>query len=430
MTSIHQIVEEQRNFFRTGITKKLEHRRQQLIALRTLVEKEERVLTEAVYKDLRRMPKITYGMELLSVFLEIDYMLDNLDKWTSPQVVEKTFLSLLDSLSIVKDPLGVVLIISAWNYPLYVVFLPLIAAIAAGNTAVIKTAERAPNTAKVLADLFSRHFDPHFLTVITGDAVVCANLLAERFDHIFFTGGQEIGKIILAAAAKNLTPVTLELGGKCPVVVESDADIEITARRIAWGKWTNCGQTCISPDYILTSQALKASLVEAIKKALSQFYSPNPKSSPDYNRLVDETHFDILYQWGEFDRDDLFMPPIILDSSKNDAIMEGEIFGPILPIVTVTGLDEAIEFINSKEKPLAAYLFTRNESKVRRFCSETSSGGVCINDVCIHLIVDTLPFGGVGYSGMGRYHGKFGFDTFTHEKSVVKRMFFGETLFG
>uniref|UniRef100_A0A8R1TYA7 Aldehyde dehydrogenase n=1 Tax=Onchocerca volvulus TaxID=6282 RepID=A0A8R1TYA7_ONCVO len=436
----HQLVEEQRAYFSTGITNKLEYRRKQLLNLKQLLIEETDVLTKAVYNDLKRSSKLTYSLELNVVFVEIDYMLDNLEQWSSPEPVKKTFLSLLDTVAIVKEPLGVVLIIAPWNYPLSLVLLPLVAAMAAGNTIIVKPSEYAPFTSAALHDLFSHFFDSRFLTVVNGGIAETTNLLKERFDHILYTGNSLIAKVIMAAAAQHLTPVTLELGGKSPVIVEKDANLEVTSRRIVWGKWTNCGQTCISPDYVLVTETLKTALVNEFIQRLEEFYSSEPEKSDDYSRIINEKHFDrlssllarsngqILYQGGKLNRGDLFIPPIIIAVSADDALMEDEIFGPILPIITTSGFDEAISFIRSREKPLAIYFFTRSERKVQQLYAETSSGSVTVNDVMLQFLVDTLPFGGVGQSGMGRYRGKFGFDTFTNQKALLIRSFFGDSL--
>lgn len=436
----HSLVEQQREYFLSGATQKLQARRKQLLTLKKLLKDEDEMLSEAVYKDLRRRPELTHSLELGNVIVEIDYILDNLKDWAAPQVVERTFLSLLDTPMIVKDPLGVVLILGPWNYPLNLIFMPLVPAIAAGNTVIIKPSEMAPYTSEALAELFNKYFDPRYVAVVSGGVAETTELLKERFDHIFYTGGPTVAKIIMAAAARHLTPVTFELGGKCPVVVEDDANIEISAKRIAWGKWMNCGQTCLAPDYILVQPSVKPRLIAALRSAITEFYGEDVRQSEDYSRIINERHFDrlssllektkasIVFKAGESDRNDLFIPPVILDVPVEDAVMESEIFGPLLPIVTVDGTDEAIEFIKSREKPLAAYIFTKSDKKAKRFYTETSSGSVVVNDVLMQITVDTLPFGGVGNSGMGRYRGKFGFDTFTHEKSVLKRAFFTEML--
>ncbi|VDN04993.1 unnamed protein product [Thelazia callipaeda] len=453
-TTYHELVEEQRAYYASGITATLEHRMQQLSTLKKLLLDKSDILTDAVYKDLKRLPKMTFLMELSTAIMEINYMTENLKKWSSVEYVQKTLLSCFDSTCIVKEPLGVVLIIAPWNYPLCLVLLPLIAAVAAGNTVIIKPSEYAPHTAAVCQDLFSQNFDSRFLAVVNGGIPQTTELLKERFDHIFYTGGPSVAKIIMTAAAQYLTPVTLELGGKSPAIVEMDADLEISARRIAWGKWTNCGQTCIAPDYIIVKEALKPQLVNELILRLKEFYGSCVERSADYSRIINEMHFDrlstllersrgqILYMAGELNRSELFFPPVIIAVSPDDVLMEYElsffscyslleivfIFGPILPIVTISSFKESLKFICSKEKPLAAYLFTRSERKVKQLCSETSSGSVVINDVAFQFVIDTLPFGGIGQSGMGNYRGKFGFDTFTHHKALLKRGYFSEFL--
>ncbi|KAJ1366758.1 hypothetical protein KIN20_027514 [Parelaphostrongylus tenuis] len=332
-----ELVSRQRQYFRGGEPTKIEHREKQLQNLRRLITDNSDTLCDAVYQDLRKHPQTTYAAEIFVALVEIDYMLDNLKKWSKPTMVQKTFATALDQPMIVRETLGVVLIISPWNYPIFLSLLPIIPAIAAGNTVVIKPSEMSPHTAEAFEKLFAKYFAPEFLTV----------------------GCPPIGKIVMAAAAKHLTPVTLELGGKCPVVVEDDAVIDITARRIAWGKWTNCGQTCIAPDYVLVSESTKPKLVEALRRCIGEFYGNDIKSSKDYSRIINKKHHDricslldsshgtILFQGGEVDRDDLFIPPVIIDAKKDDPFMKDEIFGPVLPVLTIRDLDEAIDYINS-----------------------------------------------------------------------------------
>ncbi|RCN42446.1 aldehyde dehydrogenase family protein [Ancylostoma caninum] len=435
-----EIISRQRQFFRSGKPASIEHRKEQLHILRRLITENSEALCEAVYNDLRRNPQTTHFLEIANAIVEIDYMLENVDEWSKPVTVKKTFANALDQPMLVKDPLGVVLIISPWNYPVSMILLPLIPAIAAGNTVVIKPSEISANTAAAFEKLVSKYFEPEMVAVVNGGVEETTELLKERFDHILYTGCPPVAKIIMTAAAKHLTPVTLELGGKCPVIVEDDADIETSARRIAWGKWLNCGQTCLAPDYVMVSSVSKPKLVDALRRYIGEFYGTDIKASKDYARIVNERHFDrisslldssngtVMFKGGDLDRSDLFIPPVILDVQKDDAFMVDEIFGPVLPVLTVKDLSEALDYIKEGEKPLAAYIFTRSESKVQRLCKETSSGGITVNDVLMHITVDTLPFGGVGNSGMGRYRGKYGFDTFTHEKAVLKRGFFGESL--
>jgi aldehyde dehydrogenase (NAD+) len=439
--SIEELVKSQRNFFKTGAPADLEHRHKQLLKLRFALRQASDELCASIYKDLRRDPRTTEVIELSAVFGEIDYMLKNLKNWSATTNVAKTQLTLLDTPQIVHEPKGTVLIIGPWNYPLSTLFLPLVAAIAAGNTVIVKPSELAPHTANAIHDALEPHFSSEFLLVIRGGADVTGELLKQHFDHILFTGSPAVGKVVLRAAAEHLTPVTLELGGKSPVIVEADADIDISARRIAWGKWLNNGQTCLAPDYILINADVKTRFLTAIRDALHSFYGDDVKHSHDYSRIINERHFNRLMKMldktegkrvvsGEADIEDLFIPPTVLDEVTNeDSTMREEIFGPILPIITVQSLDEAIEFIKARdEHPLALYLFTRDDSKVKRVLAETISGSVAINEVLFQQAVDTLPFGGIGNSGMGRYRGKFGFDEFTHEKAVLKRGFFGERL--
>ncbi|KAI1723859.1 aldehyde dehydrogenase family domain-containing protein [Ditylenchus destructor] len=436
--SFHELVENQRNYFLTGKSASLAHRRTQLLKLRKALTDDQDLLLEAVYKDLRRQKDLSYICEFIPALMEIDYMLDNLKEWTSPTDVQKTFVTMLDKPHIVRQPKGVVLVIGPWNYPLNTLLVPLIAVMAAGNTAIVKPSEIASHTAHALDLVLSKTFDKQYLAVVQGGVDVTTELLNERYDHIMFTGSTPVGRAILRAAEKHLTPCTLELGGKCPTLIEPDADIEITARRLVWGKLLNCGQTCLAPDYVIVHSSVKNKLVDAITRTLHNFYGKHFQSSPDYSRIINTSHFERLesllertkaprlFDGGELDRDDLFIPPFLLDATVQDPIMENEIFGPILPIITTNSFAESLSIVRARERPLALYLFTRDESKVQRVLSETSSGSVTINDVILQLTVDTLPFGGIGHSGMGRYRGKYGFDEFTHEKAVLKRGFFAD----
>jgi len=389
----------------------LEARKKALLTLRKMLTNEGTKIAEAVQKDLCRQPGTTHALEIANSIVEIDYFLENLDDWASPTYVEKTLTTALDTPMIQKKAKGVVLIIGPWNYPVSMITLPLIAVLGAGNTVVIKPSEMAPHTAQVFDELFTKYYEKRFIAVVQGGIPETTDLLKERFDHIMYTGCTPVGKIIMTAAAKHLTPVTLELGGKCPVIIESDADIAISTKRVAWGKWLNCGQTCLAPDYILTTPQLKSKVIAGLTAAIKEFYGENIQKSKDYSRIINQRHFDrintllektkakVVFKGGEPDRDDLFIPPVLLDVEPGDIVMEDEIFGPLLPILTIRDLDDAISVIRTGERPLAAYLFTRDESKVSKFLDETISGGVTINDVLMHITVDTLPFGGVGHSG-------------------------------
>ncbi|KAK0414064.1 hypothetical protein QR680_007129 [Steinernema hermaphroditum] len=432
--AFHEIVENQRNYFNTGETKKVAVRKELLKTLKKCALDNADEFSEAVFNDLRRQPALTKQVEIINGMKEVDYMLEHLDEWVAPTKVDRTdVLTENDVPMIVKDPKGVVLIIGPWNYPVTLILLPMAAALAAGNTVVLKPSEVASHTADAFARIIPKYFDKKVVAVIQGAVAETTALLQERFDHIMYTGAPPVAKIIMAAAAKHLTPVTLELGGKCPVVVTDDIDVESIAKNIAAKKWINCGQTCIAPDYVLASSKTKSKLVEELKKVIGENFSDDPKKSPNYSRMINERHFDrvktlldkskadVLIKAGELDRKDVFIPPVVLDAKADDAVMEDEIFGPVLPIITSESLDKSIEHINNGEKPLAAYIFTNDQKNVERLYKETSSGAVVANDIMTHIGVNTLPFGGVGNSGMGRYRGKFGFDTFTHEKAVLLR---------
>lgn len=428
--SIKQIVEEQRKFWKSGVTRPLEFRKEQLRKLRNVVEQNSAALIEAVYKDLRRPHATNMKLEVEAILKNIDYALAHLDEWAAQQKFEKNEYGIP---MVQYEPKGVVLVFSAWNYPVLLSLEPLLQAISAGNTVVLKPSEVSENTSNLLKKIIDANFPQNFIATIEGGPTIAAEILEQRFDHIFYTGSSHIGKMVMAAAANHLTPVTLELGGKCPAIVEPDADIVISAKRIAEGKWLNSGQTCIAPDYILTDEKTKSKLVSALQGVTKEMYGENVKGSDKYSRMVNHRHFDrvkalmdgtkgdVLYKAGELDRDDVFIPPILVAASNKDRLMEEEVFGPILPIVTIKNLDEAINVVNNGEKPLAAYLFTKDQQKVDKFLQNTSSGGVTINDILKHVFVPELPFGGIGNSGIGSYHGKHGFITLSHAKAILFR---------
>ncbi|KAK4812241.1 hypothetical protein QYF61_011263 [Mycteria americana] len=370
-----------------------------------------------------------YSHEILGVLGELALAMDKLPSWAAPQPVKRNLLTMRDDAYVCPEPLGVVLIIGAWNYPFTLIMQPLIGAIAAGNAVVVKPSEISENTARLVADLLPQYLDRELYPVVTGGVPETTELLEQRFDHILYTGNSRVGKIVMAAAAKHLTPVTLELGGKSPCYIDKDCDLAVACRRITWGKYMNCGQTCIAPDYILCDPSIQSKVVENIKATLQEFYGEDVKSSPDYERIVNKHHFrrilgllegQKIAHGGEADEASCFIAPTILtDVSPESKVMEEEIFGPILPILTVKSVDEAIEFINRREKPLALYVFSNNKKLIKRVISETSSGGVTGNDVIMHFFLSTLPFGGVGNSGMGAYHGKHSFETFSHRRACL-----------
>uniref|UniRef100_A0A914HYT5 Aldehyde dehydrogenase n=1 Tax=Globodera rostochiensis TaxID=31243 RepID=A0A914HYT5_GLORO len=415
--SASKIVEDQRNFFKTGATRAVEFRKEQLKKMREMIVQNKVKICEAIYKDLRRNTETNMKMEVDGALQTIDFCLSELDDWVKPQKLDN---HQLGQPLLYFEPKGVVLVITAWNYPAMLAFQPATEAIAAGNTVVIKPSEVSPNTSKLLKEMFDANFDKKFIAVVEGAAPETQALLEQRFDHIFYTGSSSIAKLIMQAAAKFLTPVTLELGGKCPVVVEDDADVEKAAQRIAEGKWLNSGQTCLAPDYVMTTGEMKPKLVAALQKSI-QTIMVNKRHFDRVKAMLDKTNGQVLYKSGEADREDVYIPPIVLDTDLKDALMQDEVFGPVLPIITVKGLDEAIDVINDGEKPLGAYLFTNDPKKVDKFLNSTSSGGVTINDILKHVFVRELPFGGVGNSGMGSYHGKHGFVQLSHAKAVLKR---------
>jgi len=432
-TDVQGIVQAQKDFFATGKTKDVGFRKEQLKQLKQAISDFQEKITEALFQDLGK-PKFEAIMtEVAYCGEEIDYFLKHLDRWAKNQPV-KTPLNFFPAKSfIVPESLGQVLIISPWNYPFQLAIIPLLGAIAAGNCAIIKPSEITPNTSKVLSDLIAQTFDPSYITVVEGDKTVAQELLQQKFDHIFYTGGSAVGKIVMKTAAEHLTPVTLELGGKSPCLVEPDIHVEHSAKRIIWGKFINAGQTCIAPDYLLVHRSIKEELVQAMKAGLREFYGVNPTESSDYARIVSEKHFNRLREFlnngkiiagGETNAETRYIAPTLLEAvSWEDPVMQEEIFGPILPILEYEDLDSAIAQINAYPKPLALYLFSQDKNKQQKVLQETSAGGVTINDTIIHIASTELPFGGVGESGMGAYHGKASFDTFTHYKSVTNRKF-------
>ncbi|XP_029030043.1 aldehyde dehydrogenase family 3 member A2b [Betta splendens] len=429
MSREQQAVARARKAFETGRSRPLEHRIRQLRNLQRLFTERQKEIADATKKDLNRSDVGTQLYETLGLEGEIELTVSKLREWAAPRPAEKNLLTLSDTVYIKPEPLGVVLIIGAWNYPWAVTIQPLIGAIAAGNAAVIKPSEVCVHTAKVMEDLLPLYIDKELYPVVSGGVAETQELLRQRFDHIFYTGNSAVGKIIMEAAAKNLTPVTLELGGKSPCYIDKSCDISIACRRATWGKYTNCGQTCIAPDYILCEPSIQDRVIAEIKKSIKDFYTENPKTCPDYGRIINQRHHrrimamledSTVAAGGDSDESDCYIAPTVLRDVKPGAkVMQEEIFGPVLPILTVSGLDEAIQFINRREKPLALYVFTSDNKVVQRMRDETSSGGLVANDCLVHYSVSSLPFGGVGNSGMGCYHGKFSFDQLSHLRGCL-----------
>lgn len=442
MQSPEEVVAKARNAFKSNRTKSLEFRGKQLQAMLRLLEENTQEITEALYEDLRKSKQEAIVSEILFLKGEIQSLLFNLRNWSKPEkiILDKDLPNIMDGTSVYKDPYGVVLVIGAWNYPIQLSLAPALGAIAAGNCVIIKPSEVAPVSAKLLARLVPEYLDKECYQVFLGGVPETTELLKNRFDYIFFTGSTAVGKIVHQAAAKFLTPTTLELGGKSPVYIDKSADIDIVARRVMWGKCFNAGQSCIAPDYLLCSKDLQEKFVKAAEKALKEWYGEKIKQSPDFGRIINDNHFKRIVNLigdskiasgGDFDSEERYISPtILIDVKSTDPAMQEEIFGPVLCILNVENAKEAIEFINSREKPLALYVFSNSPSVADLFLENTSSGNVLLNDTMMHFSADCLPFGGVGCSGMGSYHGQQTFDTFVHKKGVLAKDLtkFGEHL--
>ncbi|WP_433038621.1 aldehyde dehydrogenase [Staphylococcus aureus] len=431
MNIIEQKFYDSKAFFNTQQTKDISFRKEQLKKLSKAIKSYESDILEALYTDLGKNKVEAYATEIGITLKSIKNARKELKNWTKTKNVDTPLYLFPTKSYIKKEPYGTVLIIAPFNYPFQLVFEPLIGAIAAGNTAIIKPSELTPNVARVIKRLINETFDANYIEVIEGGIEETQTLIHLPFDYVFFTGSENVGKIVYQAASENLVPVTLELGGKSPVIVDETANIKVASERICFGEFTNAGQTCVAPDYILVHESVKDDLITALSKTLREFYGQNIQQSPDYGRIVNLKHYHRLTSLlnsaqmnivfgGHSDEDERYIEPTLLDHVTNDsAIMQEEIFGPILPILTYQSLDEAIAFIHQRPKPLSLYLFSEDENATQRVINELSFGGGAINDTLMHLANPKLPFGGVGASGMGRYHGKYSFDTFTHEKSYI-----------
>ncbi|MGW0853730.1 aldehyde dehydrogenase family protein [Streptomyces sp. NPDC002690] len=425
------VVARLRTTFRTGRTKDLAWRTHQLERLRALLTEHGDELAEALHADLGKSRAESYRTEIDFTVREIDHTLEHLEEWLRPEPapVHAGLAAAGATALTVRDPLGVVLVIAPWNYPVQLLLAPLAGALAGGNCVIAKPSELAPATSAAVARLLPRFLDTDAVAVVEGAVEETTALLEERFDHIFYTGNGTVGRIVMTAAAKHLTPVTLELGGKSPVFVDRNTDLKTVAQRLASGKFLNAGQTCVAPDYVLTDPETATALADALAAAVEAQFGTDPSASTEYGRIINERHFDRLVRLldsgrtvtgGAHDRATKYIAPTVLANVSPDAAVMGEeIFGPVLPILTVAGLDEAIDFINGRDKPLALYAFTESPEVRERLLTETSSGGVGIGLPLAHLTVSDLPFGGVGESGMGSYHGPYSIDTFTHRKAVL-----------
>jgi aldehyde dehydrogenase (NAD+) len=426
-----KILDEHKKYFETGKTKNIDFRIKQLVKLKQVIEANEESIIGALHQDLHKSRYEAFVFEIIPVYNSIRLSIKNIRNWAKPKKVKTPLVFFGANSFIHAEPYGTALIVGPFNYPFDLVFEPLVGAISAGNCAVVKPSELTPNVFKIIAKIVKDSFGENYIRVIEGDKEVTSALINVPFDYIFFTGSVSVGKIVMEAAARNLVPVTLELGGKSPCIVDETANIDLAAQKIAWGKFVNAGQTCVAPDYVVVHKQVKRQLIDHLKKYIERFYGVNPKESEDFCRIVNGRHTERLKQLidqdkvvigGDSDIEKRYIAPTILDSVEwGDKIMADEIFGPILPILEFDSLDTAITRINSKPKPLALYLFTKNKNVEKKIIEHISYGGGCVNDTFIHLGNPNLPFGGVGASGIGSYHGKRSFETFSHMKSVLKR---------
>ena len=432
MIAYKALLNKQKSFFDTHQTKEYEFRINQLKKLKSVLLEQENIIYTALLKDLKKNAFESYTTEFGVIISEIDFFLKNLKSLMKPKSVSTSLVHFWSTSKIISEPFGNTLIISPWNYPFQLVFSPLIAAIASGNTAIIKYSEISEHTSSLCHNIITQTFDDAYITGVLGDAVVTQELLNLKFDFIFFTGSTAVGKIIYQKAALHLTPVVLELGGKTPCIVHADSSLDLTAKRIVWGKFTNCGQTCIAPDYIFVHQSVKKQLTEKIIFYIEQSFGKKPFESDSYGKIISQKHTErlisllehckIIYS-GEQSIENQYLSPTIVENCIDKPIMEEEIFGPILPILEYQNIEEVVDYINANPKPLALYLFTKDKKIQNTVLNNTSSGGVTINDTLLHFANSNLPFGGVGASGIGKYHGIYSFDAFSNKKGVLKHSF-------
>jgi aldehyde dehydrogenase (NAD+) len=428
---VSTIVQQSRQAFDSGITRPLAWRKAQLETMITMLEKHQDELSAALKVDLGRGVEEAWLYDIGFTITEVKLMLKNLKKWTAPRKVPTPMVTKPASSMRVPQPLGVVCVIAPWNYPVQLLLIPAAGAIAAGNAVVMKPSEVSSETSRVLAKIVPLYFTDKAVAIVEGGVQETTELLKQKFDHIFYTGNGAVGRVVMRAAAENLTPVTLELGGKSPTIVDASANIAVAARRIAWAKYVNAGQTCVAPDYVLAHKSIANELVEAIRTSITEFYGEDPHASKDYSRVISPKHFSRLTSLissgkvaigGQSEQAERYIAPTVLvDVDQNSAVMQEEIFGPILPVLEVGSIDEAIGFVNSRPHPLALYVFAQDNSVNEKVVAETTSGGVTVNGTIMHMTGPYLPFGGIGESGMGAYHGQSGVDVFQHLKPVLKR---------
>ena len=433
-SEIESAVNLQREFFNTGITLPVSYRIKALKELQENIRKNQKEIAEALKKDLGKSEIEAFMREIGLVLSEISFMLKHIRGYAKDKRVKSPLTNFPSSSFVKSSPYGVTLIMSPWNYPFLLSMDPLVDALSAGNTVILKPSAYSPATSCIIEKIIKESFDPQYVNVITGGRAENACLLEQKFDYIFFTGSQAVGKEVLRHAAQYLTPATLELGGKSPCIVDASAKIELTAKRLVWGKFLNCGQTCVAPDYLLCHSSVKEKLIACIKKEIKNQFGEEALKNPDYGKIINQKHFerlcslineDKIVYGGKRDSSSLQIEPTLLDNvSWEDSVMGEEIFGPILPVLTFDNDEEIYKLLQNKQKPLAFYLFSQNKKQIKEFTSRFSFGGGCINDCVIHLATSSMGFGGVGESGMGAYHGKVGFDTFSHKKSMVNRKTF------
>lgn len=426
-----ELIISQIDYFNSNKTKDVDFRINQLKKLKKVLKANETLMDDAIYKDFKKSSFENYATELSLVYHEINLAIKNVRKWSKKQTVSTDLANMPSKSYVIPEPLGVTLVIGAWNYPYQLSLSPLVAAMAAGNTIIVKPSELSLNSSNAMAKIINENFEKNYLHVVEGGVVETTELLKEKFDKIFYTGSTQVGKIIMQAAAKHLTPVVLELGGKSPAFIFNDADIKITAKRIVWAKFLNGGQTCVAPDYLFLEKGVKEKLIPEIKKQIVLILGDNPKESEAFVRIINARHYKRLLKLidkekiifgGETDEADNYISPTILDNiSFDDNVMQEEIFGPILPLIEFDNLDWAIQQIKSRAKPLALYIFAKNRKQINKILHEVSFGGGAVNDAIMHLVNSSLPFGGVGDSGTGSYHGRYGFDAFSHYKSVLDK---------
>ena len=427
-----EATQKMRSYFETGITKSYDFRKKQLQNLKATVQKYEIEIFEALYKDLHKSKEETYISENGFFLAEAGSAIKHLKTWMAPQNVSTNLFNFPSKSFVLSEPLGVVLIISPWNYPFNLLFTPLIGAIAAGNCAVLKPSEMAPFISDVMKRIIEETFEPQYILFTEGDGATLVPELMNNFifDHVFYTGSTAVGKIIYELAAKNLVPVTLELGGKSPCIIESDADVKIAAKRITMAKFLNAGQTCVAPDYLLVHQTVKEKLVTEIQENIKRFFGSDAQKSDSFGRIINEKQFGRIEKYlqkgkilfgGKTAKNDLYIEPTLLEiTDTNNIVMQEEIFGPVLPVISFTDMHDAVKIIKQNKNPLAFYLFTSSKEKENNWLNSIPFGGGCVNNAALHLANEKLPFGGRGASGMGNYHGKFSFNTFSHKKSIMK----------